>query len=282
MKSLSIEQNYFPSPRQWHRIDPLRPSPSEAPFVHLDARVVPVATLKTFSNLQGVWLYRATQDHLEVLAEFASLTCMHLQEPVMDTLPSLGGLTRLRALNLEDPPTLHGLDRLAVLEYLALRHFRRIKSLGVVGALSKLKVLSLSTIPSWDSSRRCLEVESLDPLRRLSRLEWLSLMGVRPLDNRLEGLHGLTNLKALGISHVYSFALEDYAALARALPNTSGHCLQPYYRLPQLELHCKRCNEEVVFLTGPRPRAKRQLCPNCHSRSLQEHQQQWDAAVKGG
>ena len=80
----------------------------------------------------------------------------------------------------------------------------------------------MSTIPSWDASRRCLTVESLEPLCRLERLESLSLMGVTPLDGRLDWLQQLKTLKYLHISHVFQFQLEDYAALARALPEAVG------------------------------------------------------------
>jgi hypothetical protein len=106
------------------------------------------------------------------------------------------------------------------------------------------------------------------------------MMGVSPLDGRLEWLQGLKTLKYLHISHVFQFQLEDYAALARALPKASGHCLLPYYAMPHLSLRCKRCGGEVVFITGPRPRSRHQLCPICDERKLQAHEAQWNAALR--
>ena len=147
--------------------------------------------------------------------------------------------------------------------------------------LPALRAISMSTIPSWDASRRCLTVESLEPLCRLERLESLSLMGVSPLDARLDWLQQLKTLKYLHISHVFQFQIEDYAALARALPEAAGHCLLPYYAMPHLPLRCKRCGGEVVFITGPRPRARHQLCPICDERKLQAHEAQWNAALGG-
>src|SRR5262249_42178904 len=127
---------------------------------------------------------------------------------------------------------------------------------------------------------RCLEVDSLEPLRKLSNLESLCLIGVKPLDRRLEAVHGLTRLKYLHISHEFQFQLEDYATLARALPHASGHCLLPYFAIPQVQLRCKRCSGEMVFLTGPRPRARRQLCPICDQNKLQEHERQWNELAR--
>jgi hypothetical protein len=273
---------FLPKTQQWHRVGGGKPHDPDARFVYIDARAAPLRILGIFKNLQGVWVGRATESDLEQFAQFPSLTVVRLVAPRITSLAPLQHLPNLEALNLEDPPTVSGLDRLANLRCLALRHFPRIKSLAPAAALTRLRAISLSTIPSWDASRRCLEVESRDPFRKLTGLESLSLMGVWPLDARLDPLHGLANLKYLHISHVYGFKLEDYAALRRALPKASGHCLEPYFTLPQLNLRCKRCGEEMVFLTGPRPRARRQLCPQCHREKLQEHVQQWSAAVQGG
>jgi len=272
---------YLPRIQQWHRVGGAKSRVPDAPFVYVDARATPLGILGSFKQLQGVWVGRATESDLEQLAHFPSLASVRLVAPRITSLAPLRHLPNLEALDLEDFPTLFELDCLANLRCLVLRHFPRLKSLSPVAALSRLRVVSLSTIPSWDASRRCLEVESFEPFSRLSGLESLSLMGVWPLDGRLDPLHGLVSLKYLHVSHVYKFKLEDYAALRRALPKASGHCLQPYYALPNLELRCKRCGEEWVFLTGPRPRTRHRLCPQCHRDKLQEHEQQWNAAVKG-
>jgi hypothetical protein len=271
---------YLPEFRQFYHAEGRTPPGPNELFVRLDARATPLLRLADFKNLKGVWIGAAAQSDLEVLAAIPSLTSVRLVNPRITSLAPLSGLSHLEALSLDDPPTLNELDGLGNLKCLVLRHFRRVRSLSLVGALSRLRMISMSTIPSWDASRRCLEVESFEPLSKLHDLEWLYLMGVMPLDRQLVPLHGLDRLKDLQISHVFKFELKDYAALARALPKTSGHCLQPYYTLPQLNLRCKRCGEEKVFLTGPRPRTRRQLCPKCDGKKLQEHQMQWDAALK--
>ncbi len=274
-------ENYLPKAQQWYRVDGSKSPVPDAPFVQVDAKVTPLSVLASFERLQAVRVSRATQSDLELLARFASVASVSLVAPQIQSLAPLQALPLLEALNLHDPPTLLGLDELGDLKCLVLRHFRRIKSLLGIRALSRLHVVSMSTLPSWDASRRCLEVESFEPLSNLSGLESLCLMGVWPLDRRLDALHGLVRLKYLHMSHVYNFQLEDYAALARALPNASGHCLEPYYTLPNLGLRCSRCGGEMVLLTGPRPRTRHQLCPKCHRHKLQEHQQLWDAIVQG-
>jgi hypothetical protein len=271
---------YLPKVQQWHRVGGPKPHDPEAEFVFLDTMTTPLAVLEGFKRLQGVWLARAADTHLESLSQIPALAVVRLVEPRITTLAPLRRLPNLQALSLEDPPVLHGLERLQNLRCLTMRHFRRINSLSAVADLPELRALSLSTIPSWDASRRCLQVESFEPLRKAAALESLALMGVWPQDGRLDALHGLVKLQFLHISHVYGFSLEQYAALARALPHTRGHCLEPYFALPQLNLRCKRCDEELVFLTGPRPRTPRQLCPKCRVQKLEEHVRQWNAALQ--
>src|SRR5262245_21088484 len=271
---------YIPKARQWSIIGRGKMGAPDAEFVRLDAKFTPITILDGFTNLRGVSLGHPTQQDLEFLQRFSALECVCVIVLRGASLVPLAALQHLQALELDDPPTLSGLDRLTNLKCLVLRHFRRITSLAPLAALPHLRAVSMSTIPSWDASRRCLEVESLEPLAGLSMLESLCLMGVKPLDHRLDPLHRLAQLKYLHISHEFQFQLEDYAALARVLPNTSGHCLLPYFAIPQLSLRCKGCAGEMVFLTGPRPRARRQLCPVCDERKLQEHKRQWNEAVK--
>lgn len=271
---------YIPKAQKWSIIGRGKMAPPEAQFVRMDAKFTPVAILEAFAGLRGVSLGHPSQDDLAFLPRFSSLSCVCLVAPLITSLAPLTTFSSLEALELDDPPTLSGLERLTNLRCLVLRHFRRIDSLAPLSALSNLRAISMSTIPSWDASRRCLEVDSLKPLSKLSNLESLCLIGVKPLDRRLDAIQDLTDLKYLHISHEFQFQLEDYAALARALPNTLGHCLLPYFTIPQLSLHCKRCAGEIVFLTGPRPRTRRQLCPVCDERKLEEHERQWNDAVK--
>lgn len=271
---------YIPKAPHWARLGRSKIPPPGAQFVRIDTKLTAVSVLETVTNLKGVSIGHATQDDLEFITRFAALTCVRLMMPRIASLAPLRALAHLAALELDDPPTLAGLDQLVDLKCLVLRHFRRIKSLEPVGTLSGLRAISMSTIPSWDASRRCLEVESLEPLSELADLESLCLIGVKPLDGRLDPLQRLTNLKYLHLSHEFQFQLEDYAALARALPHASGHCLLPYYLIPQLSLRCKRCGGDMVFLTGPRPRTRRQLCPICDEQKLSEHDRQWRDTMK--
>ena len=271
---------YMPKAPRWSHIGRGTPPPPDTPYIRFDTKLAPVSILDSFVALKGVSIGHATQHDVEAIATIPAITCVSLAMPRITSLAPLCKLSGLEFLELDDPPTIAGIEGLISLKCLVLRHFRRITNLAPLSCLSNLRAVSMSTIPSWDASRRCLEIDSLEPLRKLINLESLRLMGIKPLDRRLDPLRDLTNLKYLHISHEFQFQLEDYAALARALPETSGHCLLPYYTIPQLSLRCKRCDGEIVFLTGPRPRTRRQLCPVCDERKLRQHEGQWNDAVK--
>jgi len=127
-------------------------------------------------ELKGVSIGHATQHDLEAIATIPAITCVSLAMPRITSLAPLCKLSGLESLELDDPPTIVGIEGLISLECLVLRHFRRITNLAPLSSLSNLRAVSMSTIPSWDASRRCLEIDSLKPLRKLVNLESLRLM----------------------------------------------------------------------------------------------------------
>jgi hypothetical protein len=222
-----------------------------------------------------------TERDLRVLDSLPHLTHLRVSRLRVD-LNGLADLPQLQDLDLVDPGTLEGLEQLQRLVSLTLYHFPKIHSLTPIGTLTNLRRLLVSTPPSYDASRRCHHVESLDPLGRLSHLEALTLRGVLPAEARLDALRALKGLKELAITHVYAFGLEDYARLARALPNTRGNCLRPYYEAHWAGTCRRACGRARVALTAPRPRTPRTLCPDCDRERLERHVGAWTAVVNAG
>lgn len=156
------------------------------------------------------------------------------------------------------------------LECLVVDQAPKVTSLASIGALVQLRHLHISTPASWDASQKCIEVESLQPLAELSRLEKITLRGIRPASGALGPLERLKSLAEVEISHVPDFALEDFARLAGALPNASGDCLLPHFRM-NFPWPCKRCKTTQEWLTGAVGRQKRYLCPVCEKDKLAAH-----------
>ena len=184
----------------------------------------------------------------------------------------------LRVLYLTDVHALRGVELLSQVRELVLVHIPKVRSLEPLLALRDLQILTISTLPSWDASRKCLEVDSFEPLRSLNALVSLSLCGIRPNHGRLQPLQQLTGLRALNVSHVYSFDLRDYAELAAHLPKTVGECLRPCFSMG-FETPCRKCGRQMVCLTGPKRRARRFLCLSCDKARLLDHFDAWNKAA---
>jgi hypothetical protein len=254
---------------------------SPADREHLIIRETPIDR-EILSQHQAAWKIsidgrKCSEQDLRALSMLPHATHVRLTG-MRGTLGALADLPHLQDLHLIDPHALDGLTKLRQLTSLTVYCFPKIHSLTPIASLTNLRSLLLSTPPGYDASRKCHEVDSLDPLEHLQNLERLTLRGVLPARGRLNPLRTLKRLHQLAITHVYTFGIEDYARLARALPNTSGHCLRPYY-----EAHwagsCRSCGKPRVALTAPPPRTPRTICPDCDHLRLERHIAEWNAAM---
>jgi hypothetical protein len=182
----------------------------------------------------------------------------------------------LRILDIGQISSLQGIEALRQVRSLGLWAIPQVHSLEPLAELIDLRVLSIATPASYDASGRCFEVETFNPLSRLQNLEQLLLMGVIPLDRKLEPLYALTHLKVIWISHVNIFGIEDYATLSKYLPDTTGFCLLPIYAMA-FHTACRKCGRKTVFLVGPKPHSRRQQCLVCDRDKVERHIAIWQA-----
>jgi len=113
-------------------------------------------------------------------------------------------------------------------------------------------------------------------LRSLRIQDAEQLTGLEQL-TQIDTLYSLARLRYMNIAWIDGLRMEDYAALSRNLPHAVGSCLQPCYTY-NFPTFCKRCRQRTVFLTGARPRSRREICPSCGREHLDRHVQAWNAA----
>jgi len=218
-----------------------------------------------------------TNLELGELAALPDLEFLELSGTETDLSP-LASSPTLRHLSLDNPAHLDGLGRLKQLTSFGLYYLPRIHALDQVGELHNLQSLAISTPPSYDASRKCHRVQSFAPLARLPHLRQLVMRGILPDTDRLRPLEALVSLQTIEVTHVFAFTMEDYASLARAVPNASGHCLVPFFEAAWTGL-CSRCGGARVALTAPAPRTSRTLCPRCQRKRLDAHVERWNIAL---
>jgi hypothetical protein len=163
------------------------------------------------------------------------------------------------------------------LEVLKIQSTGALRTLTGIGALTKLKQVVISTPPTWDGTKKKVEVDSFAPLADVKSLERLILLGVRPADLDLAPIMRMTHLKDFDIGGVPEFTIEHYARLAAALPTTEGRGLVPYVEIKGVGF-CKKCKGQQVLLNGAPHRGRKWVCPKCDAKKLAEHVQAWETA----
>jgi hypothetical protein len=241
-----------------------------------------IEELSSLPHLEGLWVGDASPKHLAPIAAMTGLRVLRLNGVTSDDLRGLAALKRLRVLEISNStvPSLAGLEHFPALECLVLDHVPRLTSLDPIGCLADLTDLAITTPASWDVSGKNLEVETLAPLGRLSNLEYLLLVRVKPARDGLRPLERLKKLRKLDIINVPGLTLADHARLAAALPQAEGDCLHPTFRM-NFPAPCRRCGAPLEWLTAAPPRARRSLCPNCNRARLEAHLAEFERLRRG-
>jgi hypothetical protein len=147
-------------------------------------------------------LMRTKDKEFPAIDEPETITSARIWYCTYTSLESISKLINLKTLTIASYPdsSLEPLSALHKLESLELVHFPNVKSLLPLSDLKELKKLSLSTLPSWDSSGKTIVVKSLEPIAKLNSLEELSLFGVVPESKDVEALLTSPSLKKVRIS----------------------------------------------------------------------------------
>jgi hypothetical protein len=138
----------------------------------------------------------------------AKVTSLKVWYCKYQTLEALRTFIDLRTLAIASFPddSFEAIGALKQLESLQVLHFPRVSSLEPLRGLSKLRSLSLESLPSWDSSSKRLVVDSLAPLADLPNLEVLRLLGVVPQN---QSLAPLEKSKSLRVARFHGYAASE-------------------------------------------------------------------------
>lgn len=119
-----------------------------------------------------------------------------------ESLVPLGALRNLEELVIATFPdeSFDFLGKLSELRFLQVLHMPKICDISPLSGLKQLTTLSLSTLPSWDTSRKTTTIQSLDPLASIPSLTHLELLGVCPPDKSLIALKKCKYLRTARVS----------------------------------------------------------------------------------
>jgi hypothetical protein len=238
--------------------------PDGATSVRLVEKVLNFEALPNRRGLTKLWCFGVDDRRLRILASCESLTQLFMNGlRVADLSPLARGL-KLETLSLDTALKIQSLDWVAAhgdLKRLSITHFRSVTSLGPLAGLTQLQALAVAG-SMWTR----MTVESLAPLSNLTKLTFLHLTNLKPVDASLEPLHGLTALEELECANFYP--MEEFAKLAAALRQTRCDWFEPCVRFPHVA--CKKCGQqELVLLTGM---GARTLCRACDQKRVRKHE----------
>jgi hypothetical protein len=147
-------------------------------------------------------LMRDPSKRFPTLADPEAITALRVWFCKYRTLRPVADLTNLRTLVIAGYPDqdLTPIAPLRNLNYLSVLDFARITNLAPLVELHTLRTLRLHSPPSWDSSGKIIQVESLAPIAHLPNLEHLELFGVLPISGSLDDLQRAPSLRSVRVS----------------------------------------------------------------------------------
>ena len=151
--------------------------------IHLELMRDPTHTFPHVADPESVHSARIWHCKYRSLAPLANLR--NLEELVIATCPD---------------ESLEFLGSLEKLRLLYILHLPKISDIAPLAKLSQLTSLSLSTLPSWDASKKVTVIQSLEPLAAMPQLVHLELFGVRPPDKSLRPLWNCNHLRTARLS----------------------------------------------------------------------------------
>jgi internalin B len=168
-------------------------------------------------HIRRLWARAVDQNFLEEIATLKTLEVVHLDGVTATDLRALGNLPALRSLSVIGAAKVSQLDWLpqqASLRSLALENLPKVDDLGALSRLGQLTALAVE-----GSMWTAMHVATLKPLSDLRALQHLFLCNLQVVDQSLEPLHGLTQLRVLESAQFYP--RQAFIALAGRNPSLS-------------------------------------------------------------
>jgi hypothetical protein len=234
-----------------------------------------LAQLARFKRLRHLSVrHLRAQDFVDVAAihELRTLLIWGLNADSFQGLSALNNLVSIGVMHAPALTSLSGLNAMKALKHIHLYHVPKMRLLEPLGALSALEELALET--SWGTDKP-LCVDSLKPLSKLQRLEFVDLRGVWVEDGSLAPLATLPRLRHL-FPCSYSFDINELAYLADRLNSQLSRKdrITPTVKIDDDDelSRCKKCNSQKRQLVGKSgPRYRLSACPKCDNALIAAH-----------
>ncbi|MFJ7753439.1 leucine-rich repeat domain-containing protein [Peribacillus muralis] len=180
--------------------------------------------LEDFQHLEKVWLFKVNQAEFDLIFSFIRPKILYIYEMKVERLASIEQLSSTEQIHMcwnTKADKLWDLSKNAALKTLSIEDFKKLNSVYELQYNTAIESLRLSG-GVWNT----LSIDTLEPLKGMTRLNSLSLLNIRVRDESLEPLTQIKSLSNLTLSN--QFPTEEYAKLSIALADTKCDYFQPY------------------------------------------------------
>lgn len=223
-----------------------------------------IEKLKDCLALERVWVSNVRQGEFERIAEFMNPASLVVHDMKVQDLSPLELMSRIQRLALNwntKASDIGSLAKLKNLTVLSLMDFPKLSRLDSLARCEKLEMLELGG-GVW----KTLRVVTLEPLRSLRALKYLSLTNIKVEDDSLHPLSDLKNLQELNLSN--QFPTEEYARLSVYLEHVHCSSFQPYE-----SMEGKIIGSKTIMITG---KGKPFLDPQADRQRIQRYERQFE------
>ena len=192
--------------------------------IALQGKTKNLEKLESFQHLDTVWLFNVNQAEFDLIISFIKPKVLYIYQMKVERLATLELLSSIEQIYLcwnTKADKLWNLSKNTALKTLSIEDFKKLNSVYELQYNTAIETLSLSG-GVWNT----LNIDTLEPLKGMTRLNSLSLLNIRVRDESLEPLTQLKTLSNLTISN--QFPTEEYAKLSIALADTKCDYFQPY------------------------------------------------------
>jgi hypothetical protein len=213
--------------------------PADDKSIHLSVSAKNINRLGDL-DIENIWLIGANEKELKKILPLIRPKYLNLYQVLAKDLSILETLDSTETIILEwntKSETLWDISKNTKLRTLEIRDFGKLQDISPLASATQLESLTLA-----GGINKKLHVATLEPLRYLTNLKYLTLNNLRVDDESLRPLGQLTGLEELSISN--QFDIKEYAWLATRLKQTKCELFNG-----SMKVSIKGVNNELVYDT---------------------------------
>jgi len=175
-------------------------------------------------NIENLWLIGAKEKDLDMILSKSKLKYLNVYQVLAKDLSIFESLKDIKGISIEwntKLDTLWNFKENEKLSLLEITDFSKIYDISQISDAKHLQFLSIG-----GGINKAMKIESIKPITKLQKLEFLSLTNLKIANNSLKPIAEIKSLKELDVSN--QFETQDYAYLSAKMHSTKCKLFKAY------------------------------------------------------